>query len=172
MVGQQTSVLEGWGVTSRGADSPPWPPLFLIPLFPLSCLLPHHPWARWWMLTVTAVLCPPTHHPHPSAPSLFSPSLCPLSWPWPRRPRFGSCRPAARLRASRGAKRLSSAVKSTSGTWSATHPWLPLSVVLLCCRRTSACLWKKSNQSSAECINTYLMTREIRRKDESVWHLG
>ena len=124
------------------------------------------------MLTVTAVLRLPTHHPHPSAPSLLSPSLCPLSRPWPRWPRFGSCRPAARLRASWGPKRLSSAVKSTSRTWSATHPWLPLSAVLLCCGRTPACLWKKSNPSSAACINTYLVTQKksgVRMSQFDTW---
>lgn len=45
----------------------------------LSCLLSCHPWAPWWMLTVTAVLRPPqpitplTHQPPPLPPHSSSP---------------------------------------------------------------------------------------------------
>lgn len=117
----------------------------------LSCLLSCHPWAPWWMLTVTAVLRPPqpitplTHQPPPHPPHSSSPL------------HSAPC-PALTVARSEllgvGAKCLSLAVKSTSRMSSATHPWLCLFGGQLCLSLLQAnhCVSLKT-----ACINNFLM---------------
>lgn len=160
-----------------------WPLLLLSPLFLLSCLLPCHPWAPWWMLTVTAVLCPPTHHPHPSTPLLPHPSP-PLSFTlppvqhWPPWPRFGSLLSRSSAPSFLGGKmsetgcqkHIRDVIRHASVTvilW-----W---TVVFLHCRPISPCFIRSQNgilQHISILISWFQLnkTEEI-FWDESVWHL-
>lgn len=158
--------------------------LLLLPGFLLSCLLPCHPWASWWILTVTAGRQPPNHHPRSSTPLCLQP-IAPLSFTvvqrWPQWPLFGSGHPAAQLRTSwigGGAKCLSLAVKSTLVTWSATHPWPSGGQLCLSLSASGKSLHgpEKPNWSFTARINTCLVTpRELNtRKNfrgESFWHM-
>lgn len=149
---------EGWLVKGRlpALTSPPppfIPPVLPAPMSPLGSLIdpdsngcPPSPYS--------SPPLPTPHLLHPVLSSLLHPSILPVQC-WPQWPRFGLA-----LSFLGGTKRLSLAVKGTSGTWSATHPSLVDSCVSQRYRQITARLWKSQVEVLLHRIISWLDSNE------------